>query len=715
MKYPFVLFYRPNQYCSMDYFFIQHAAHLQCTLYIADSPQHLNAIHNSSQYHLLITFDNEKPLISDHLESRRIHLLPGSHLLQDIRLFNEFVNVFYIRICSLERSLVRPIFSLFTPSFQSYHKILRVYKSLLAQTLTDWEWIIIDDSPDDKHFQYLRTQLGAEPRVRMYRRAFNSGSIGNVKNETIGLCRGQYVLEMDHDDELMPSVLQESANIFLENPSVGFIYYDCACVYENGENQWYGDFICKGYGGYYSQKCAKEDKWLLIYITPNINNITMSHLVCCPNHPRIWRKSILMDMGSYNEYLPICDDYEILLRTAASTQMAKVHKLGYIQYMNDSNNNFSLIRNKEINRIGPKYISPIYNEIFKIDEIMDQQGAFEDISYKINHSKIWERGDSYQHKYCNLIVQPDYDKQYCIIGLDSLFYYLDKMRELYNNTRNDFLVLDNKVPLQCIQRQLETLGFHRMKCYSLIDTPVPHLIQFFKRLYLSAPEFAILNMGIQRPPYNCEFTERSNSINKWIQKSSVYLEIGVEYGHTFRQIMCADKTGVDPSPLCGNDLPIIRKTSDNFFATNLRQFDVIFIDGMHQAEYVWRDICNASKCLNPGGWILVDDLFPLHYNEQLAIPQKHHYDDGVLKYDEPWTGDVWKAIYHLLMKYSESICHFHYYYHSNYRGVAAFQMNENGALENGNEDFPYDYFNDFADYVELMQKINANSHNLKII
>ena len=65
----------------------------------------------------------------------------------------------------------------------------------------------------------------------------------------------------------------------------------------------------------------------------------MSHLVCCPNHPRIWRRQTLLDMGSYCEYLPICDDYEIILRTSISTKIAKIHKLGYIQYMNDSNNN----------------------------------------------------------------------------------------------------------------------------------------------------------------------------------------------------------------------------------------------------------------------------------------------------------------------------------------------------------------------------------------
>ena len=125
-------------------------------------------------------------------------------------------------------------------------------------------------------------------------------------------------------------------------------------IYENGKNFKYDDFICKGYGGYYCQKY--NDKWVNVYITPNINNITLSHLVCCPNHPRIWRRETLLTMDNYSEFLPICDDYEILLRTAISTKIVKINKLGYIQYMNNDNNNFSLIRNSEINRIGPHHI-----------------------------------------------------------------------------------------------------------------------------------------------------------------------------------------------------------------------------------------------------------------------------------------------------------------------------------------------------------------------
>ena len=71
-----------------------------------------------------------------------------------------------------------------------------------------------------------------------------------------------------------------------------------ANIYENGNNFKYGDFICKGYGGYYCQKF--NNNWINVYITPNLNNITLSSLVCCPNHPRIWRKNVLLQLENYN-------------------------------------------------------------------------------------------------------------------------------------------------------------------------------------------------------------------------------------------------------------------------------------------------------------------------------------------------------------------------------------------------------------------------------
>lgn len=733
MKYPFVIFYRKDIFSQIDNFFIENSSKLDCSIFIANNIEHVKNLHNSN-FHLLITYGDSQnyytnelsTVISEKMFVRIIHLLPTSNIISNVDIFNNHINSFYINICSLERSLIRPTFSLFTPSYNSYNKILRVYNSLQKQTLLDWEWIIMDDSPDDTHFNFLRENFSKDSRIRFYRRASNNGSIGNVKNETIGLCRGKYVIEMDHDDELIPCVLQESADLFDSNPEIGFIYYDCACVYENGENQSFGDFICKGYGGYYSQKY--EGYWRLIYITPNINNITMSHLVCCPNHPRIWRQTTLLEMGSYCEYLPICDDYEIILRTAISSKIAKIHKLGYIQYMNDSNNNFSLIRNSEINRIGPSYISPIYFDNFNINQLMKDKDAYEDEKYINYHSKIWERDQlTYQYKYCNLIVNNDYDKQFCIIGFDSLLANIDRITELYNNSRNDFIILENKSTLEYLQERLERYNFSRMKCYTLIDTPNEQLINYFKLIYLSLSDYEIININIQKPKFNTIFSRRCQIINQLTTKNDNYLEIGVEYGECFNNVHFLNKTGVDPDPkFIPQTGEIIKLTSDDYFSTyligetsyvdsdyyieNIKTpiFNTIFIDGMHQVEYVLRDINNSLQVLSENGYIFIDDILPFNYNEQLKVPIKHYYENGILKYGENWTGDVWKVIYYLLTRHRDDIQSFKYFYNISFRGIGAFKFNKVFQINLTEIDTinSFDYFKDFSNYINELQSFS---------
>jgi glycosyltransferase involved in cell wall biosynthesis len=740
MKYPFILFFRDDKYKYIDSIIRDNSDDLDCTLHIINKKEKLNNLFKQI-YSFLITFgpdDKEYTEIlneyfnDSNMYNRIIHIPEITNVSE----FNNIVNQKYINICSLDRIHVRPIFSIFTPSFNSFEKILRAFNSLKTQTLTNWEWIIVDDSPDDTNFIFLKEKMTNDSRVRMYRRFENNGYIGNVKNEAISLCRGKYLLELDHDDEILPFVLKESADLFDLKPEIGFIYMDFINIYENGNNFWYGDDICKGYGSYYCQKY--NDKWVYVYNTPNINNITLSHLACCPNHPRIWRKDFLNQIGNFCEYLPICDDYEIILRTALNTKIAKITKFGYIQYMNNENNNFSLIRNSEINRIGPKYISPIYYYKFNIHQKMKLLGAYEDEKYLNNdYTAIWKRGQDYEHKFCNLLVNNDYETQNCIIGLDGLLKNIEKIRELYDSTfnsttfNNDFIILENKCSFEYLWEKLDSLGFSRMKCYILIDEPDENLIKYFKLTYLTPNiKYEIFTANINKLSYNININTRYQIINLLSNPSQRYFEIGVENGYTFSNTHFLHKVGIDLSPSyfstnnssdTGKFEEIIKLTSDEYFKSiNILDdnseivsidsddcidiYDVIFIDGMHHCENVLRDFNNSIKILNKNGVIFIDDCIPLNYNEQLKIPLKHYYENGILKYREEWTGDVWKFIYHLLLNYKDKFT-FKYFHNINYRGILCIKIIQPFEVSVTNYDVinNYSYFEDFNNYLKLLQ------------
>lgn len=120
-----------------------------------------------------------------------------------------------------------------------------------------------------------------------------------------------------------------------------------------------------------------------------------------------------------------------------------------------------------------------------------------------------------------------------------------------------------------------------------------------------------------------------NAVIKKIKAKS-YLEIGVQAGDCFKAVECAEKVGVDPDV---SSAATIHEPSDVFFAKNKNKFDVIFIDGLHESETVYRDIVSSLLCLNEGGVILMHDCLPTNKFMQ-EIPQTTQGE---------WTGDCWKA------------------------------------------------------------------------
>ena len=502
MKYPFVLLFRLDKYSYIDTFFKKNKDKLLCSVFITNKKEELNKLFNSN-YQILITFGDDESeiindvnsIISDRMRKQWIHL----KTIDNVDKFNESVNFCYIHNIAQNQDTtnMRPIFSLFTTCYNSYKKIYRAYNSIKAQTLKDWEWVILDDSPDDKHFKFLKDTFKNDNRIRLYKRSENSGSIGNVKNEAVCLCRGKYVIEMDHDDEILPNCLLDATNVFDKDEDVGFVYMDFINIYEDKKNFRYSDFFGLGYCGYYRQKY--NNNWVYVCSTPNINNITLSHIVSVPNHPRIWRRTTLLEIGNYSEYLPVSDDYELLIRTAVKTKMVKIHKLGYVQYMNDGGNNFSYIRNGEINRLLYHIRDHHYNK-YVVHETMKTLNAYEDERYINNHSQIWKRTD-YEHKHCNEIINLNYKKQYCIIGLENLHKNLDEIRSLYTDTQNDFILLDNKYNSDsselCIE--LDKLCLDRFRCYSMDDCSNKQLVKYFMLVYKSCEDYHIYDRDDSNP------------------------------------------------------------------------------------------------------------------------------------------------------------------------------------------------------------------------
>lgn len=168
--------------------------------------------------------------------------------------------------------------------------------------------------------------------------------------------------------------------------------------------------------------------------------------------------------------------------------------------------------------------------------------------------------------------------------------------------------------------------------------------------------------------------ERFEVINKIISKYNMinpnYLEIGVQHGLTFNNVNSINKDAVDPC-IYGNYTFIKYKMlSDDFFKSYIeKKYDIIFIDGLHTAYQVSKDIYNSINNLNTGGFIILDDVYPHNENEQNSVK---------LFYNGPQTGDVWKAVYNLLDILTE-ICEEIIFIKDTMRGSLILKIKENNS------------------------------------
>lgn len=117
---------------------------------------------------------------------------------------------------------MKPKFSIIITTFNRSKLLIRALNSLIAQTFTDWEAIIIDDGSTDDTSKVVKEFTEKYQNIR-YVQQKNQGEAG-AKNRGISLCKGEFISFLDSDDEYIPNHLESRNRILAQNPSVGFLY-----------------------------------------------------------------------------------------------------------------------------------------------------------------------------------------------------------------------------------------------------------------------------------------------------------------------------------------------------------------------------------------------------------------------------------------------------------------------------------------------------------
>jgi len=180
--------------------------------------------------------------------------------------------------------------SVIIPTYNRKHTLSRAISSVFSQTLKPFEIIIVDDGSTDGTKEWLSKIY---PKIQTINQS-NSG-VSMARNVGIKIAKGDWIALLDSDDEWLTKKLEKQVTSLKENPDLLFCHTNEIWI-RNGVriNQ---SRKHQKYGGHIFEKCLD-----ICRISPS---------------SALFKKSILDDLGGFDEKLPVCEDYDLWIRIAA--------------------------------------------------------------------------------------------------------------------------------------------------------------------------------------------------------------------------------------------------------------------------------------------------------------------------------------------------------------------------------------------------------------
>ena len=113
-----------------------------------------------------------------------------------------------------------PLVSVVMPVFNGERFLAEAIESILAQTFTDFELLIVDDGSQDNSAEIIRAYEERDDRIRFFQLERNVG-MASARNHALDASKGEYIAAMDCDDVSMPVRLQRQVEFLQSNPEVG--------------------------------------------------------------------------------------------------------------------------------------------------------------------------------------------------------------------------------------------------------------------------------------------------------------------------------------------------------------------------------------------------------------------------------------------------------------------------------------------------------------
>lgn len=127
-----------------------------------------------------------------------------------------------------------PKVTVVTPAYNSAKYIATAIESVRAQSIADWEMLVVDDASDDDTVAIVEQYAKLDPRVVLITHEYNSGAAA-ARNTATRAAKGRYISFLDSDDCWLPHKL-EAQLAFIRAVSAPFVFSAYRKIDESGQD-----------------------------------------------------------------------------------------------------------------------------------------------------------------------------------------------------------------------------------------------------------------------------------------------------------------------------------------------------------------------------------------------------------------------------------------------------------------------------------------------
>jgi len=127
----------------------------------------------------------------------------------------------------------QPLVSIVIPTYNRERHLPQCLRSVLAQTYSHFEVLVIDDGSTDGTGELLETFQARDSRIRYFSQA--NGGVSSARNVGIRAAQGELIALLDSDDAWLPWKLEAQVAALQALPEAGMIWTDMAAINEQGQ------------------------------------------------------------------------------------------------------------------------------------------------------------------------------------------------------------------------------------------------------------------------------------------------------------------------------------------------------------------------------------------------------------------------------------------------------------------------------------------------